>query len=89
MISVLAVLCLLYPAVSLFYPVPAFPVNLFPYIFLAYMATGVVWLFVVSRRSPGKIEEIERDLESVHKLFQAEELPGPVIAKNEMVPELD
>jgi amino acid transporter len=88
-ISVLAVLCLLYPAVSLFYPLPTFPVNLFPYIFLLYMAVGATWLFVVSRRSPGKIEEIERDLESMHNLFQPESTPEPVIVNNEMVPELD
>ncbi len=90
-VSVLAILCLLYPAVSLFYPLPAFPVNLFPYIFLAYMAIGVVWLFVVSRRSPGKIEEIEHDLESAHKLFQQKPVPVPVPAAidNDMVAELD
>lgn len=88
-VSVLAILCLLYPAVSLFYPQPSFPVNLFPYIFLVYMAVGAAWLFVVSRRSPGKIEEIERDLESVHKLFQPEKASEPVIVNTDMVPELD
>ncbi|HTK11589.1 MAG TPA: APC family permease [Ktedonobacteraceae bacterium] len=87
-ISLLAILCLLYPAVSLFYPVPAYPVNLFPYIFLVYMAVGGGWLFVVSRRSPDKIEEIERDLESTHRLFSQETLQEPVLI-NEMVPELD
>jgi amino acid transporter len=88
-VSALAILCLLYPAVSLFYPIPAFPVNLFPYIFLVYMAVGVVWLFIISRRSPGKIEEIERDLESVHKLFQQKTAPVPVLIDNDMVAELE
>jgi amino acid transporter len=79
-VSVLAVICLLYPTVSLFYPQPAYPVNLFPYIFLVYMATGVVWLFVVSRRSPGIVESIERDLESTHQLFVQEEPQGPAVS---------
>lgn len=72
LVSLLAVLCLLYPAVSLFYPVPTYPSNLFPYIFIAYMLLGSAWLFVVYRRSPDKITEIERDLETMHKLFTQE-----------------
>ena len=32
-ITVLACLCLLVPTVGSFYPVPPFPVNIFPYIF--------------------------------------------------------
>jgi amino acid transporter len=77
-VAVLAILGLLYPAVSLFYPLPSYPVSLFPYIFLVYMATGIVWLFIVSRRSPGKIEEIERDLEATHQLFLHEKSSEPV-----------
>jgi len=76
-VSLLAVLCLLYPAISLFYPLPAFPVDLFPYIFLAYMAIGIVWLFVMSRRSPGIIESIEHDLEETHQLFVQEKSLEP------------
>ncbi len=87
-ISVLAVLCLLYPAVSLFYPQPAYPVNLFPFIFIAYMLVGVAWLFVVSRRAPGKLEEIEHDLETTHQLFLKKEPSEPVLV-GDLVPELD
>ena len=36
-IAVIAILCLLVPTEGSFYPVPPFPVNIFPYIFLAYM----------------------------------------------------
>jgi len=68
-LSVVAVLFLLYPTVSLFYPVPPSPTNYFPYIFGAYMAVGAVWFGHVSRRSPDKIQEIEQDLESMHRLF--------------------
>lgn len=86
-ISALAILCLLYPTVSLFYPLPAYPVDLFPYIFLVYMATGVVWLFVVNRRSPGKIEEIEHDLESVQQITAPGVPAEPVIIGN-LAPEI-
>jgi len=77
-ITVLAVLCLLVPTIGSVYPVPSYPVNLFPYIFLTYMLVGAIWLFVVSRRSPGIIQEIETDLEATlqHNLPQhAEETP--------------
>jgi amino acid transporter len=87
-VSVLAVLCLLYPAVSLFYPVPTYPTNLFPYIFMVYMLIGIVWLFVVHRRSPEKITEIEHDLESMHKLFEQQEQEVP-FAIGEAVSEAD
>jgi amino acid transporter len=74
-VSALAVLCLLVPAYSLFYPVPAYPVNLFPYIFLAYMAIVSVWLFINHRRNPDMLEDIKRDLESVPEHFD-QGLPG-------------
>jgi len=84
-VSVLAVLSLLYPTISLFYPVPTSPVNYFPYIFMAYMLIGIAWLFIIGRRSPGKIEEIERDLESMHRLFEQEEASMPLLAEEAIV----
>ena len=63
-ISVLAVIFLLVPTVGSFYPVPAFPVRVFPYYFLAYMAVGAIWLRVASLRHPGVLREIEADLEN-------------------------
>lgn len=72
-LSVLAIVALLYPTISLFYPVPTYPVNTFPYIFIVYMLVGIVWVAIVNRRSPGKIEEIEHDLEAMHKLFEQDE----------------
>jgi amino acid transporter len=46
--SVIALAFLLVPAVGSVYPVPAPPVNAFPYIFLAYFAVGLI-LFVFRR----------------------------------------
>jgi amino acid transporter len=54
--AVIALVFLLVPAVGSVYPVPAPPVNAFPYIFLAYFLIGLV-VFVVRRKST-KISEI-------------------------------
>jgi amino acid transporter len=63
-VFVLAIACLLVPTVGSFYPVPPAPVRYFPYYFVAYLLVGAVWLFTVSRRSPGVLGEIETDLEA-------------------------
>jgi len=43
-ISAIAVLLLLVPAVGSVYPVPARPYSAFPYIFLAYVISGLFWI---------------------------------------------
>jgi len=62
-IAVLGFLCLLVPTVGSFYPAPPSPVNLFPYIFLGYMAIGGGWLFALNRMQPGTLGDIEASLE--------------------------
>ncbi|HWF74047.1 MAG TPA: APC family permease [Solirubrobacteraceae bacterium] len=62
-IAVLGFACLLVPTVGSFYPAPPYPVNLFPYIFLAYALLGGGWLFILSRRQPGTLADIEASLE--------------------------
>jgi amino acid transporter len=61
--TVLACLFLLVPTIGSFYPPPPFPVDIFPYIFLGYLALGGAWLFALSRRRRGILAEIETDLE--------------------------
>jgi amino acid transporter len=61
--AVFAFVLLLVPTIGSFYPVPPYPVRIFPYLFAAYLAVGAVWLVVVSRRRPGILAEIGRDLE--------------------------
>jgi hypothetical protein len=48
--AVLALVCLLVPAVGSVYPVPAPPVNSFPYIFAAYFVIGLAF-FIARRKS--------------------------------------
>jgi len=68
-ISVLAVLFMIVPIVGSVYPVPAFPSNVLPYLFLMYMAVGAAWFLMVRLHSPEIIEDIERDIEAVHTKF--------------------
>jgi amino acid transporter len=65
---VVAVLCLLVPTIGSFYPLPAYPVRLFPYMFMAWILVGAGWLYVVNRRSPGVLGDIEADFERVTEL---------------------
>jgi amino acid transporter len=62
-LAVVALLCLMVPTIGSFYPLPPYPVRLFPYIFLGWMIVGAAWLYVVSRRRPGILAAIETDLE--------------------------
>ena len=63
-VAVVGVLLLLVPAVGLFYPLPVFPVDIFPAIFAAYMLVGGIRLLLLSRSAPGIMSVIERDLEA-------------------------
>lgn len=45
------------------YPVPAYPYNIFPYLFLAYMVVGALWAFFLKVKSPQTILGIKHDLE--------------------------
>jgi len=71
-LSCVAVVCLMVPTIGSFYPMPAWPVNLFPYIYLGWMAVGAGWLFIVNRRRPGILNDIEADLERAPELMAEE-----------------
>ena len=81
-IAVIACLCLAVPTEGSFYPVPSWPINLFPYLFAAYIAVGGGWLFILSRRRRGILAEIETDLEQSLDAHEQRATPdaGPVIA---------
>ncbi len=79
-VSALAVLFLLVPTIGSFYPLPPWPVDAFPYIFLGWMVIGGTWLFVQSRRRQGILTEIEADLERTSDPIDEEpvEVTAPV-----------
>ncbi len=83
--AAVACLCLMVPLVGSFYPLPPYPVRLFPYIFLAWMLIGAGWLYLVARRQPGILADIEADLERVPEADEAvieipEVAPQPAMA---------
>jgi len=78
-IAALAFLCLLVPTVGSFYPVPPYPVDIFPYIFLAYVLAGAIWLYAVSRRRRGLLAEIETDLENTLHAHEQRAAAGELV----------
>jgi amino acid transporter len=78
LIAVLAFVCLMVPTVGSFYPAPAWPINLFPYIFLGYMLVGGARLYWMHRAQPAALTGIQTDLEraleaSAHEIALSEE----------------
>jgi amino acid transporter len=69
-VAVIACLALLVPTEGSFYPVPPFPINIFPYLFAAYITIGASWLFILSRRRRGILAEIEADLEHTVEIHE-------------------
>jgi amino acid transporter len=63
-VAVAGFLLLMVPLVGLFYPLPAFPVDIFPAIFAAFMLLGGSWLYVLNKRVPGTLVDIEASLEA-------------------------
>jgi len=61
-VAVISLLLLLVPIVGTVYPVPAAPLNYFPYIFLAYIIAGIVMVSMRSR-SNSEIAGIRKVLE--------------------------
>lgn len=61
-VSALAVVGCVVPLVGSVYPVPAAPLNWFPYAFLGYMVLCAIWLLGLRARSPRLLSEIHSDL---------------------------
>jgi amino acid transporter len=64
-VSLLAGFFMMIPVVGSIYPVPPFPYNIFPYMFLMYLAIGGFWLWQLRRRSPQIIQGLDRDYQVV------------------------
>lgn len=68
-ISGVAVIFMLIPIIGSLYPVPAFPFNVFPYLFLMYLAVGTGLFWILRQRSPQTIHSMQQDLEAVESRF--------------------
>ena len=71
-VCIASLLLLAIPAIGSVYPVPAPPVNAFPYCFLAYLGVGLVWILVLHRRQPATAASIRDDLRLSHDRFAPE-----------------
>jgi amino acid transporter len=78
-----AILLLMIPAVGSVIPIPAPPVNYFPYAYLVYLAVGIAWIFGFHARKPAAVGEIKQDLERIHARFKETPaaMPAPAIGQ--------
>ena len=59
----LGALLMVLSLVGSLYPLPVYPLNLLPIIFIVYMAAGALWFFVLRQMNPASLLHIEHDLE--------------------------
>jgi amino acid transporter len=59
-LPVIASIIMLLPIYGLLWPVPAYPNNLVPYIMLAWIVIGAVYLFVIEKRRPELLDAMGR-----------------------------
>ena len=54
---------MLFVVVGSVYPSPAYPYNILPYVFFAYMLVGAIWFAILKVRSPQTLASIQHDME--------------------------
>jgi amino acid transporter len=83
-VAVIALALLIVPIVGTVYPVPASPLNYFPYIFVAYLLAGVV-LVSMRSRTHVEIDGIRKVLEETAMASAlTNAMPGHVIAEGQL-----
>lgn len=83
-VAVIALALLIVPIVGTVYPVPASPLNYFPYIFVAYLLVGVV-LVSMRSRTHVEIDGIRKVLEETAMASAlTNAMPGHVIAEGQL-----
>ena len=68
-VCIASLVLLAIPTVGSVYPIPDAPVNAFPYLFLAYLVVGLVWIVAFHRRRPAAAANIRSDLQDSHDRF--------------------
>jgi amino acid transporter len=63
LVGILGTALMLFVVFGSIYPVPAYPYNVLPYFFFAYMAAGAVWFALLKARSPQTLASIQHDME--------------------------
>ena len=70
-LCVAAMLLLLIPIVGSVYPVPAPPVNYFPYAFAAYLWFGILRVMGMRHQKPERVDEISEEVKKIHAAVAA------------------
>ncbi|HEX3857141.1 MAG TPA: APC family permease [Verrucomicrobiae bacterium] len=65
-LSAVTLVLMLIPAIGLVYPVPAAPVNYFPYVFLAYLWFGLLRVMAMQHQKPERLVEIRDEVKKMH-----------------------
>jgi amino acid transporter len=76
-----AIVLLLIPTVGSVIPVPAPPVNYFPYAYVVYLLIGIGWILAFHVRKPTAAGQISQDLELNHARFKREVTATPALGE--------
>ncbi len=80
-LPIVASLIMLLPIYGLLWPVPAYPNNLVPYIMLAWVVLGGIYLFLISNRRPELLDAMGRVMgEETPAASEQEVAPGTALA---------
>ena len=71
-LSVITFIILLIPIVGSVYPLPAYPYNIFPFIFLAWLVVGAVWFVIQKVKNPSLVSNIKTDVHRINEQFKAD-----------------
>jgi amino acid transporter len=61
--GLLGVALMVFVIIGSVYPAPAYPYDVLPYGFFAYMAVGAIWFAILKVKSPQTLESIQHDME--------------------------
>jgi amino acid transporter len=65
-LTISTLVLLLIPIVGLVYPVPAPPVNAFPYVFLGYLWFGLIQVMSMQHQKPERVAEVGAEVRALH-----------------------
>jgi len=71
-VSAVSVVLVGIPFIGVLYPVPDYPLNLLPYVFVGLLLVGALYFLYLRRRSPETLALIEQDLEASSVLSEAQ-----------------
>jgi amino acid transporter len=63
LLAVLGTSLMSFVVIGSVYPVPAYPYNILPYTFFAYLIVGALWFAMLKAKSPATLASIQHDME--------------------------